>query len=113
LLGVHPWADSVSTPAGVAGVAVMMSFLLLLLLLLRAQYGHTFASNTPIVGVDFINNHKRCGWVFVEDALQQVGDALDQLGFLFGGRPFTGDLNIDKWHGDFLMGYMVVTMRQA
>ncbi len=55
------------------------------------------AANTPIVGLDLFN-HDNCGRrVLVQRIDQQVRDAPDECGFLFGRGAVLGDLDIYEW----------------
>ena len=67
------------------------------------EFRRLFACVSPVVQVDFLDDHVGEVGIFIQRLYDQVGHSLDEGGFLFAGGAFAGDLNFYVWHGRFFL----------
>jgi hypothetical protein len=57
-----------------------------------------FATDTPVIGIDFIDHDNGSLGVLAQNIDQKLGDALNQASLLFRGRTFFCDFDVYVWH---------------
>jgi len=60
--------------------------------------GDGLSADTPVVGLDFFDDHARGLRVFPQNIDEQFSYALDEPRLLFCSSAFFGDLDIHVWH---------------
>src|SRR5580698_10395689 len=62
------------------------------------EFRSLFARVSPVIQVDFLDDHVGEVGIFVQCLHDQVSHTLDKGGLLFARGTFAGDLNFYVWH---------------